>query len=566
MGLVDQAINGLVRDSQLLLRPMTQQQIAATLARSSRLDAAQSVFLDKLIARADEQQRASRCTTLDSGIQSSGVASPTGAAPAPSRRRFSLSRSLSFRASRPILEPKQASQPPAETGKAGLAGLLRSRSMRVISSARRSVSEKPSRAPQATIDYLSSAQARRRASSAFSRARESSSSRLGLFLRRLFVGNRKVSSTSERDSPREPSRRVSAEPTISSLPRAAPSSRPPSSSSNSSATNSLMEILDCSPELPKPHQRRHTDQASASIQQADWRLIKRSDSSLSHNSLASSSTTKSTASQQLRRHLDEAYRRHRNCTSQRDKEFIDSINILRQASRHALQNSRSSSKNRRAKSAGARSANSDDTTSSLGSSCAVCESPSHLCRCHRLAPDDLIGQINPLPGERWIDEPAPDCCACNSYLNSARLCPLACLPAYPCCPASHRPDQISEMCCPIWRSLLASYWPPVPGFPPVLAPNQPLPNQMPNQPLESYAASHQHQHNTTIDLKIEIGSKLAEQERFAKTGRLLVEPDDSLDSNLTEESLCNRQVELDSQASSLQSELMSDSLQADQQE
>lgn len=87
-----------------------------------------------------------------------------------------------------------------------------------------------------------------------------------------------------------------------------------------------------------------------SASRATWRLIKRSDSNLSTGSNKSCSTIKSTASQQLQKHLDEAYRRHRTCKSQQEREFIDSINVLRQASRHALQTSRSSSKSRQVKS------------------------------------------------------------------------------------------------------------------------------------------------------------------------------------------------------------------------
>lgn len=134
------------------------------------------------------------------------------------------------------------------------------------------------------------------------------------------------------------------------------------SSNSSSASSSLIEILDCSKiaddsrrpfkEAPASNLIESSNKQKATTCWTSLRrpsTIRRSDSSLSHNSEASCSTTKSTVSQQLRRHLDEAYKRHRNCNSQQEREFIDSINVLRQASRHALppksSSSRSSSKN-----------------------------------------------------------------------------------------------------------------------------------------------------------------------------------------------------------------------------
>jgi len=96
---------------------------------------------------------------------------------------------------------------------------------------------------------------------------------------------------------------------------------------------------------PKPAEQRqqhHKQQSqieaplASSPQLAGGQLSSRSESSLSEHSTGSCSTNYSTASQQLRRHLDEAYKRHRKCTSQKEKDFIDSINVLRQASRHAL--------------------------------------------------------------------------------------------------------------------------------------------------------------------------------------------------------------------------------------
>lgn len=135
------------------------------------------------------------------------------------------------------------------------------------------------------------------------------------------------------------------------------------SSNSSSASSSLIEILDCSrisdnsrrpfKETPASNLIELNNKQRATTCWTSLRrpsTIRRSDSSLSHNSEASCSTTKSTVSQQLRRHLDEAYKRHRICSSQQEREFIDSINVLRQASRHALpaklSSSRSSSKNR----------------------------------------------------------------------------------------------------------------------------------------------------------------------------------------------------------------------------
>lgn len=133
-----------------------------------------------------------------------------------------------------------------------------------------------------------------------------------------------------------------------------------------SPSNSLIEILNCSPSLEDS--RRHLRQEetrNSSASRATWHLIKRSGSSLSQHSDASASTNKSTVSQQLRRHLDEAYRRHRNqrATSKREREFIDSINVLRQASRHAsLDTSRASSKSRQAKSSARVNTNSSTPT------------------------------------------------------------------------------------------------------------------------------------------------------------------------------------------------------------
>lgn len=561
VSLLDRTINRLVRDGRLCLRPMTQQQVAETLAdRQTRLQAAQSVFLDQLIAPASSL---SNSTTLDSGVQSMSVPSPTYQAS--NNFRSSLGRSLSFRASRAGIVHAEAGNTadprgPASAAKS-LAGLLRSRSMRVISSARRAASEKR---PQATIDYLSADHARRRATSVHGRMRESSASRFGLFLRRLFAGRRQQGS-----QPKQTLDSVLVEPTIrqnslaathtsrsrSNLARVAPikpaheltslsPANRPSSSSSSSGANSLLEILDCSPEFGDSRRQLRHEPAPTATNRASWRLIKRSDSSLSHNSIASSSTTKSTASQQLRRHLDEAYRRHRTCTSQRDKEFIDSINILRQASRHALQSSRSSSKNRRAKSA----TNSDDTASSLDS---ACDSPAHLCRENN---QDLL---------QSDEERLSRCCECP-----AQLCPLACLP-YGCCLGSHQSEQLtsSDLCCPIWRSLLAKYWPPTfpytHGDPNFLLPPQ-LNHSIDNRGnlVNSQQHQHQHQHNTTIDLKIEIGSNLRNKHQTITATTpscVIVEPsDDSLESYHSRGSTSRTQG---LETSSLENELLSDSLQ-----
>lgn len=164
------------------------------------------------------------------------------------------------------------------------------------------------------------------------------------------------------------------------------------SSNSSSASSSLIEILDCS-KIAKNSKRPFKEAPASNLIELNnnkqrattcWTslhrppTIRRSDSSLSHNSEASCSTTKSTVSQQLRRHLDEAYKRHRNCSSQQEREFIDSINVLRQASRHALppklSSSRSSSKNRyqttnkSMTSSGAKSASTLNDDTSIGSS------------------------------------------------------------------------------------------------------------------------------------------------------------------------------------------------------
>jgi len=260
---------------------------------------------------------------------------------------------------------------------------------------------------QATIDYLATAQPHKRG---FSMRRNSlvgcpkeelGGGKIALFLRRLFsVGRPQAASVLHETSavgakvsnangdpggklacaaPSGAERR--AWPERMSSGRGRNSQRRPSGCSNgggggggasstsstsycsSSGTNSLIEILACSPELADS-KRPLREEKALDLNRATCRLIKRSDSDLSRNSEASCATTKSTVSQQLRRHLDEAYKRHRKCTSQREREFIDSINVLRQASRHALQNSRSSSKTRNARSTGSKSSASDDTRSS----------------------------------------------------------------------------------------------------------------------------------------------------------------------------------------------------------
>lgn len=138
------------------------------------------------------------------------------------------------------------------------------------------------------------------------------------------------------------------------------------SSDSSLGSNSLIEILDHS-HRPLREERAH------GMSRATWRLVKRSNSSLSD---ASNSTIKSSVSQQLRRHLDEAYKRHRKCSNRREKEFIDSINVLRQASRHALQSSRPLSKTRQSKQADYSACSHDcDSKQEQVSACEACRCP-----------------------------------------------------------------------------------------------------------------------------------------------------------------------------------------------
>lgn len=259
---------------------------------------------------------------------------------------------------------------------------------------------------QATIDYLSTAQPHKRSFSmrrnsllAFNTKEDSSGGKIVLFLRRLFnlrrlqpepvragravSGERSFNqhivgpAVNEQWTSEQPRSRLpvaSAQATYSQQANKLPNSKPnfsvSPSSNSSSGSSSLIEILDCSPAVNSSKRAFRSEERALSLNRATWRLVKRSDSSLSQNSEASSSTTKSTVSQQLRRHLDEAYKRHRNCTNKREKEFIDSINVLRQASRHALIQSppRSSSKTRQSSRGTATSKSvADDTASSCGS-------------------------------------------------------------------------------------------------------------------------------------------------------------------------------------------------------
>lgn len=295
---------------------------------------------------------------------------------------------------------------------ANLSSLFRSKSMRVISSGKGERSVGFARPPdefegrrwqertaserrQATIDYLATAQPHKRSFSvrrnsmlAFNSGNESAGGKIVHFLRRLFnlrrlqpepVPTRLAVRSIERHVVGPPaggqSQLAAAGVCQAQAPQAArlapktQVSAPPSSIS-SSGSSSLIEILDCSPAVNSSKRTLRSEERARSLSRATWRQVKRPDSSLSQDSEASSSTTKSTVSQQLRRHLDEAYKRHRNCTNAREKEFIDSINVLRQASRHALiQSPRSSSKTRQSARTSAGKSNAEDTSSSLPTSC-----------------------------------------------------------------------------------------------------------------------------------------------------------------------------------------------------
>lgn len=408
-----------------------------------------------------------------------------------------------------------------------------------------------------------------------------------------------------------------------------PASPSSSASSRESGSSSLIEILNCSSAVDESRRRLRKEDANpakSSNRATAWRLnAEPVNSALSHNSLASStSTIYSTVSQQLRKHLDEAYKRHRNCTNQREKEFIDSINVLRQASRHALQNTpqttRSSSSNRSRKSNGSKL--NDDTASSVVSSSSACHCKQNdyansTGEDYRLKDSqkqsDLISAKQNLDnndGEKvYINnsevaatttgshEPnhwsanenhgfLNTCCICSSYITSsaaaAHLCPMAapsCCPIGNCCqlndrqldlPSSPQMIAANDYCCPLWRSMVYNYCQPASFLPSSLAAIYPFSQQQMvnnnevmvgettktitnsnsnlaaeaqqqqlSQRLENYSSSHQqHQHNTTIDLKIEIGADFKKQfleagsRRRRPTERRPAQPvDDSLESS-----------------------------------
>lgn len=378
------------------------------------------------------------------------------------------------------------------------------------------------------------------------------------------------------------------------------------SSSSSSGSNSLIEILDCSPAVRDSRRRLRCEPntlvTGANPNRATWRLLKRSDSTLSRNSAISCATTKSTASQQLRRHLDEASKRHRNCTSQRDREFIDSINVLRQASRHALQTSRSPSKSSRQTKSEPRSPTNDVCSPEMGTQAGIgielsMSDSNKLNNQAKLYTDPQapleLDLIRPTHGELvrqpsdcshlWPPTehadrlaPAPaNCSICASYLSSAagHLCPLGCCPAgvppltTACCLAKTA-GQVAEhaallpppdLCCPLWRSMVYNYLPPASDLYARL-PLSPMMSHHPNLVATEHrdgfsSAAHLHQqqqhhqqnqHNTTIDLKIEIGADFQKKldELNGGSGRAAKRPsasrlDDSLDSDHTDESLAS---------------------------
>lgn len=195
------------------------------------------------------------------------------------------------------------------------------------------------------------------------------------------TANASTSSTSRRSTGAKTARSSQLVQVLS--PASIESSSDSDSSSSSAASSrrrnssSLFEILDCSRAIDEATRRtlREEQVRPVGASRATWRALeankpastanypKRSDSSLSHRSDNSCSTQHSTVSQQLRRHLDKACGANRkSCTSQREREFIDSIHVLRQASRHAMQKgSRSSSKSRHA----SKSTSAKDELSSL---------------------------------------------------------------------------------------------------------------------------------------------------------------------------------------------------------
>lgn len=650
----------------------------------------------------DSTSAKSKSTTLDSGIHtwelaSSAAASETrsigrpeaaavraaagqphpgdlgdhgelGRAAGGRRRGFSLTRSLSFR-------PRRPAEPRTRAAAGHWPALSRSRSLRAVSAgARPHVPTPPARDSgagpasghqrQATIDYLAGARsARRHSILAFGRDElGGGAGKIALFLRNLFNIRRRRSwrqgargaepahwpagaRPAQSPGARQPGPAHSADACppagAQRRPCAANSSCSSSSADSSSPSNSLIEILDCSPAMTNT--RRHLrEERALRASRATWRQVERPDSSLSRRSDASCSTSNSTASQQLQKHLDEACKRHRKCKSQREKEFIDSINVLRQASRHALQSSRSSSKSRQAKSAA--STKSCSATSSAGSDESHHERDPFSFRpneqrldlidskqpqqCARPeCQDRACGPLAHLASAGSPDTPPPaganSCCACPApatppaYLGPALardLCQLACCPAagqgalppLPCClalqrlggaaspgaglevePGGEQPAargalslaEMPDLCCPVWRSMLLAYCQTFAGHPACLM-SAPLPLDVsPHQSqlapsghppatsgarlhqhqfqadrqqqvgsLEGYSATthqhqvQQHQHNTTIDLKIEIGADFKRKGASrAGSGRLLrVEPAalacDSLESSNDEQS------------------------------
>lgn len=525
----------------------------------------------------------------------------------PARRGFSLARSFSL--ARRKCAPASGQVGPSPL--AHSAGLVRSKSLRLVPGGRAT-----SRAANcaATIDYLAGAQLHPRSEAGV----QGAGARLALLLRRLFGSKRRGQELAARPKPvgpdvccahcarqqlasleRRPERgQANKQPPSERTARlASPHSPTCATDSSESRASSLIEILDCEPAvrdsrrplrleragaLERPGQRARKWQLKLQQkmklqqqveqiclqqkrQEQQQQQQRRPNSRLSQHSSGSCSTINSTASQQLRRHLDDAYKRHRKCSSQREREFIDSINVLRQASRHALG---SPSKPPRGQ---MQSQPEPAGRTGLEAAPAGCEcgrqtttsSPAESLANSAAGRDDLSG------ARGWTSPACCHCCLCaatiahsaGSSSGAGQVCQLAPLP--PCClayneqcspsprqqlqiafdsppvpqaslalsPSPPPPPQPARLLasaepepfgCPLWRSMLLAYCRP-PHAP--LAPSpQTLALAPGNQsPLGHLFAStgslnqlrHQmqqtQQQNTVIDVKIEIGADFLEQ-------------------------------------------------------
>lgn len=408
VGPLDRVINDLVRSNRIRALPMTQQQVAEALARQQcQRRVTQSVFLDKLLEQEDVEQRGAKTKASCKSSLSD-------------ESRNSLDRTLSTRFTRKneVSDFHKINKLADHPNKSS-SSFWRSRSLRVPT-CNRLIDRSVNKYMQTSTDCLSTSRDQKH---------ESPTARLGFFFRRLFSSRlrrrRAYPDVNKSQLDRSSSPTLIAGASIDDKekqtrsPVIAAKKSNLLDSSDSSSTSSLFEPIDGQ---LKAEYSCGSAIASCSI-----------NSSGSRNSINSCYTTKSSASQQLRRHLDEASRRHRVCTNQSERDFIDSINILRQASRHADQNSVSSSKNRRNKP----TTNGEETDSGSGSGC--CTPPSS-------------GSFR---GLKPID--------CLRDENLCSDCQLFSCTSESCCYSANSDGIGFEFatpnpCCPIWRSLLASYW------------------------------------------------------------------------------------------------------------